>query len=81
LVASFSEQPFVHGAPRSPNGRVFVYPTSIGLVVRDGKTRLYRAKELDGGYAELRDCAVSDDAKRVACVRSGRVYIGTWPSP
>lgn len=77
-VTTMLEEPVTPGAPRSPNGKVWVVTTPQGLVIRGQKTRIYRGKELDGGYAELRDCAVSDDATRVACVRGGRAYIGTW---
>jgi hypothetical protein len=71
-------QPVTLGAPRSPGGRVVVEPTSMGLLVRGARARLFRAPELEGGYAELRDCAVSDDAARVACLRGGRAFVGVW---
>ena len=76
-VASL-DQPVTPGAPRSPSGRVTVVPTSLGIVVRGPRTRIYRARELEGGYLELRDCTVSDDAMRVACVRGGRAFAGVW---
>jgi hypothetical protein len=76
-VASL-EQPFTLGAPRSPGGKVIVVPTSAGILVRGAKARIFRAKELEGGYLELRDCAVSDDTARVACVRGGRAFVGVW---
>ena len=76
-VASLG-QPVTLGAPRSPNGRMLAVPTSMGILVRGGRSRLLRAKELDGGYLELRDCAVSDDGGRVACVRGGRAFVGVW---
>jgi hypothetical protein len=66
------------GGPRSPSGRVVVTPTSMGLFVRGTRGRLLRAKELEGGWLELRDCVVSDDAARVACVRGGRAFVGVW---
>jgi hypothetical protein len=69
------------GAPRSPDGSVLVVPTSQGIAVHAEKTRLLRAKELDHGYGELRDCAVSDDASRIACVRGGVAFVGVWPPP
>jgi hypothetical protein len=72
------------GSPRSPDGATLVVPTSQGLLVRataGAKARLLRAKELDRGYGELRDCTVSDDASRVACVRGGVAFVGVWPSP
>ncbi len=74
-------QPVTPGAPRSPDGATLVVPTSQGIVVRGAKTRILRAKELEHGYGELRDCAVSDDASRVACVRGGVAFVGVWPSP
>jgi hypothetical protein len=74
-------QPVTPGAPRSPDGSVLVLPTSQGIAVRAQKTRLLRAKELEHGYGELRDCAVSDDASRVACVRGGVAFVGMWPLP
>jgi hypothetical protein len=73
------DQPVTLGAPRSPSGKVSVVPTSMGILVRGTRSRLLRAKELDGGYVELRDCAVSDDGARVACVRGGRAFVGVWP--
>jgi hypothetical protein len=75
------DQPGPQGSPRSPNGKTMVAPTPQGLVVRGNKTRLFRAKELDGGYGELRDCTVSDDGSRVACVRGGRAFVGIWEVP
>jgi hypothetical protein len=76
-------QPVTPGAPRSPDGSRFVVATGVGLVVRGGsKTRILRASELDGTYGEQRDCTVSnvvgDDSVHVACVRSGRAWVGAW---
>ncbi len=76
-VASLG-QAVTFGAPRSPNGRMTVVPTSMGILVRGARARLFRAKELEGGYLELRDCVVSDDGARVACVRGGRAFVGVW---
>jgi hypothetical protein len=72
------DQPAAMGGPRAPGGRVLVAPTSMGLFVRGAKSRLFRANELQGGWLELRDCVVSDDAARVACVRGGRAFVGIW---
>ncbi len=74
-------QPVALGSPRSPDGRTMVVPTSQGILIRGAKNRLYRAKELEGAYLELRDCAVSDDARHVACVRGGRAFAGSWEAP
>ena len=77
-LATFLDQAGQPGSPRSPSGKSVAFPTSIGIVVRGAKTRILRAKELDGGYGELRDCTVSDDALRVACIRGGRAFVGVW---
>ena len=80
-TTQFLGQPVLPGSPRSPDGATFVVPTVEGLLVRGGKTRLFRAKELEHGYGELRDCTVSDDASRVACVRGGVAFVGIWGQP
>jgi hypothetical protein len=72
------DQPTTLGSPRSPNGRVLVTSTTMGLLVRGAHSRLFRARELEGGYLDVRDCTVSDDASRVACVRGGRAFVGIW---
>ena len=79
VLASPLAQPVMLGSPRSPDGKTFALPTPLGIFVRGARTRLFRAKELDGAYMELRDCTVSDDALRVACVRGGRAFVGIWP--
>ncbi len=81
LLASSFDQPVTLGAPRSPSGKVLAIPTSQGILVKGARTRLFRAKEIDNGYLELRDCTVSDDAARVACVRGGRAFVGVWEPP
>jgi hypothetical protein len=83
------DQPFQPGSPRSPNGKGLVVPTALGILVRGSgssgvpapKSHLFRAKELEGGYLELRDCAVSDDLARIACTRGGRAFAGIWDLP
>jgi hypothetical protein len=78
LVAPL-DQPVLLGSPRSPNGKWSAIPTSLGVLVRgEGRAQLYRASDVEGAYAALRDCAISDDATHVACIRSGRVWMGTW---
>jgi len=75
-------QPVSHGSARSPDGRSFAIPTSMGILVQSAgasaKTRLLRGSDLDGTYAEQRDCAVSDDGTHVACVRAGRAWVATF---
>jgi hypothetical protein len=75
------DQPMTLGAPRSPNGRALVVATPRGLVVRGAKSRVLRARELDATYGAQRDCTVSDDGARVACVRNGRAWVGIWDAP
>jgi len=75
-------QPVSHGSARSPDGRSFAIPTSMGILVQSAgaaaKTRLLRGSDLDGTYAEQRDCAVSDDGTHVACVRAGRAWVASF---
>ncbi|MEO7092457.1 MAG: hypothetical protein ABI175_04345, partial [Polyangiales bacterium] len=69
---------FVLGAPRSPSGQFLVVPTRFGVVRRDDSgaapaNLLIRAKDLEGLYTSLRECAVSNDGTKIACVRDGLV--------
>jgi hypothetical protein len=82
LLAAFPDSPGVRGAPRSPDGKVLVAATSVGLLVRTtSRSRLYRAPELDGTWSEEHECAVSNDATHVACVRAGKAWVGAWDAP
>lgn len=73
-----------------------VVPTPAGLLVRaHARWRLLRAPRLDGSYGDQRDCAVSEDATHVACVRTpgqgadtnanviraGKAWVGAWDGP
>jgi hypothetical protein len=80
-LAQFGAGDVPRGSPRSPNGAFVVVPSPVGLLVRGAKTRLYRAKELESSYGDLRSCVVDDGGAMVACVRGGRVVVGTWPVP
>jgi len=71
-------QPTAHGSARSPDGKTFAYATSLGVLVQGAKSRLLRSTDLDGTYAEQRDCTVSDDAAHVACVRAGKAWVATF---
>jgi hypothetical protein len=78
--ASKVDGPWVAGSPRSPSGSFVVAPTRFGVLRRDESTNtttaaLVRAKELEGLYTQLHECAVSNDGKRVACVRDGRIVV------
>ena len=68
------------GSPRSIGARALAIATKTGVLVKTAsKAMRYRAPELEP-YAELR-CVVSDDARRLACDRRGRVVIATFDPP
>ena len=70
--------PVTLGAPRSPSGSYLVVPTRFGLVRRDetgGPTLLVRAKDIEGLYGSLRECAIGDDGAHLACVREGKLIL------
>ncbi len=78
---AFLDEPYVPGAPRSPDGKTYVADGS-GLFVRgEMRARLLRASEFEGTYAEEQSCAVSNDATHVACVHAGGAWVGTWDKP
>jgi len=82
LLAAPLDSPALRGAPRSPDGKVLVVSTSVGFLMRRGsRARLLRAPELEGSWAEQRDCAVSNDEAHVACVRAGKAWVGVWEAP
>jgi hypothetical protein len=81
-LAEFLDQPSTRGSLRSPDGKTFAIATDSGLMVRGpSRARLFRARELDGTYADQRSCTVSDDATHVACVHAGKAWVGTWDAP
>jgi hypothetical protein len=72
-------QPTPRGSARSPDGKTFAYASSLGVLVQGtSKARLVRSPDLDGTYAEQRDCTVSDDAAHVACVRAGKAWVASF---
>jgi hypothetical protein len=82
LLPAPLDSPALLGSPRSPDGRSLVVPTSAGLLVRGApRSRLLKAQELEGSYAQLRDCTVSNDATHVACVRGDRAFVAAWDAP
>ena len=76
MAAPLGEMP-PFGSPRSAGGRALAVATSQGVLVRTTKAARYRSAELEP-YAELRQCTTTDDASRIACVKNGRVVIGTF---
>jgi hypothetical protein len=64
------------GSPRSPDGRAFARGTKLGVLVRTPKAwQMWRPADLEGAYAyaDLHGCTAANDARAVACVRSGRL--------
>ena len=74
LRASALAQPTSHHA--------VVVPTALGIWAWNGtKARLLRAPALDGTYGQQRDCAISEDGARAACISGGRAWVAQFPSP
>lgn len=67
-----------HGSARSPDGKTFAFPTSLGVLVVGARARILRAPDVDGTYTDLRDCTVSDDATHVACVHAGKAWVAAF---
>jgi hypothetical protein len=66
------------GSPRSPDGRAMVFGTKLGALVRGPQGwQMWRPSDLEGAYsyADLRACAIANDARAIACVRDGR-FVG-----
>lgn len=64
------------GSPRSPDGKLLVAPTALGLLVigtEQRKPELWTASGVDP--LGLSDCAVANGARAVACVEQGRVLL------
>ncbi len=79
LLAGPLDAPAPPGSAKSPDGTALVFPTSLGFALRaTSGARLLRAREWDGTYAEMRHCVVGNDARRVACLRGGRVVAAIW---
>ncbi|HEY8074957.1 MAG TPA: hypothetical protein VIF62_12625, partial [Labilithrix sp.] len=79
LAAMLDQQP-PRGSPRSPGAKTLAIPTKTGVLVKTpAKALRYRAPELEP-YADLR-CVVTDDARRLACEKRGRVVLATYDPP
>jgi len=67
------------GSARSPDGKTLAHSSALGVLVTSAqKSRLVRSTDLDGTYAEQRDCTASDDGSRVACVRAGKAWVASF---
>jgi hypothetical protein len=74
-----TEDPAPQGSPRSASGKAIALPVTGGVLVRRAGARwsLVRSPELEP-YAELRHCAIAEDATRLACLRRGKVTIASF---
>lgn len=64
------------GTPRSPSGEWMVVPTDFGLLVLGKTNKLWTPSDFPRAPRALTDCALSDDALRVACVADGDIWFG-----
>ena len=65
--------PLAPGSARSPNGKLYASPTSLGLFV-GGSNKLLTHADL-GIPADLTGCTVANDGVTAACVRAGRAVV------
>jgi hypothetical protein len=79
LAALLDEVPPM-GSPRSPGAKALAVPTSQGVLVRAQKARRYKLPELEP-YDDVKQCAVTDDARLLACTRQGRVFTSVLELP
>ena len=68
------------GSPRSAGARAMAIATSQGVLVKTAKAARYRAADLEP-YSDLTQCTTNDDASHIACVKRGRVVVGTFDPP
>jgi len=69
------------GTPRSPDGRVLVTPTALGLLVIGEHKELWQTSKLSehADAARFTDCVVANDARAVACIDAGRAIVFDRP--
>ncbi len=73
LALPDASAPMTPGSARSPNGKLFAVPTSLGLFL-GGAGTLLTHPELTKP-AELSGCTAANDAQTAACVRGGKVVV------
>jgi hypothetical protein len=63
------------GSPRSPDGKLLVAVTPLGLIVTGREPpELWQAAEL-GSFSEVTDCVLAPDATAIACIQAGHVVL------
>ncbi|APR99609.1 hypothetical protein BCY86_02130 [Pajaroellobacter abortibovis] len=69
------------GSSRSPNGKLWIYPSEYGfLILGKGGTWLYQVGDKMRDWAGLSDCTLDDSLSYVACLFHQKLWIGFWPS-
>jgi hypothetical protein len=74
-AAEAAMRPQPPGTPRSPDGRLLVAPTTLGLLVVGGKKPELWSSAALPDWTSLSDCVVANDARAVACVSGGRALL------
>lgn len=81
-LGAFTDEIPPPGSPRSHSTKAIALATGSGVLVRGrggvDRWSMIHAPELEP-YADLRQCTVSDDASRLACVRRGKVVVAVIP--
>jgi hypothetical protein len=67
------------GSARSPDGKWLVLPTSFGLLLSGGETKLLNLAPGVGSPLRLSECVPANDGRTVACVSEGRVLVAQAP--
>ena len=76
--AGWSSTP-ARGSPRSPDGRLLVSVTPLGVLITGGdKPELWQGEARDA-HAALGDCVITNGATAAACIRAGRELVVIRP--
>jgi hypothetical protein len=69
------------GTPRSPDGRMLVTATPLGLLVTGDRKELWQTDKLQAhaNAGKFTDCVVANDARAVACLDGSRAVIFDRP--
>ena len=70
------------GTPRSPDGKTWVTPTPLGLLLSGDRKELWQVDKLQAhaSAAKFTDCVVGSGASAVACLDGGRAIVFARPA-
>ncbi len=68
---NLADLPYFQGSPRSPDGKLLVVPSALGLLVTGTVNELWSA-EPGSELGELSDCVIQNGGERIACLEAGR---------